>query len=215
MWMRLSRTSVTPLRKQPKRLSHAGIETTAFRDEMQSVNPSIKPYCSLLRETTQVWLLQLCLPSLTGSGGLMEEAVRSIDFLHSSRKAGSILNNLTGRSRHSPRHCPVSANAITSQLVRNGRYEAVDRKSSRLVFQEVSDLWRATTPNPVNISDICSQREFTAVLQHLKPGKAPGPDFICPELIIYAGAPLKSCLHEFISSCLCRLKFLRSGEERL
>ena len=81
------------------------------------------------------------------------EAVRSTDFSHSSRKAWSILNNLTGRSQHSPRHCTVSANAIASQLVRNGKYEAVDHKSSRLVFQEVSDLWRATTPDAVNISD--------------------------------------------------------------
>ena len=109
------------------------------------------------------------------------EAVRSIDFSHSSRKAWSILNNLTGRSRHSPRHCPISANAIASQLVRNGKYEAVDRKSSRLVSQEVSDLWRATTPDAVNISDNFSQRKFTAAFQHLKPGKAPGPDSICPE----------------------------------
>ena len=109
-----------------------------------------------------------------------------------SRKAWSILNNLTGRSRHSPRHCPVSADAIASQLVRNGKYEAVDRKSSRLVFQEVSDLWRATTPDAVNISDNFSQREFAAALQHLKPGKAPGPDSICPELILHAGAALKS-----------------------
>ena len=70
MWMRLTRTSVTSLRKQPKRLSHAGIETTIFRVGMQSVNPSIKPFCSLLRETTQVWLLQLCLPSLTENGGI-------------------------------------------------------------------------------------------------------------------------------------------------
>ena len=62
--------SVTPLRKQPKRLSHAGIEITIFRVGMQSVNPSIKPLCSLLRETTQVWLLQLCLPNLTKSGGI-------------------------------------------------------------------------------------------------------------------------------------------------
>ena len=92
------------------------------------------------------------------------EAVRSIDFSHSSRKAWSILNNLTGRSRHSPRHCPVSADAIASQLVRNGKYEAIDRKSSRLVFQKVSDLWRATTPDAVNISDNFSQREFTAAL---------------------------------------------------
>ena len=137
------------------------------------------------------------------------EAVRSIDFSHSSRKAWSILNNLTGRSRHSPRHCPVSADAIASQLVRNGKYEAVDRKSSRLVFQEVSDLWRATTPDAVNISDNFSQREFAAALQHLKPGKAPGPDSICPELILHAGAALKSWLRDFISSCLRRLKILK------
>ena len=68
MWTRLTRTSVTPLRKHPKRLSHAGIEITIFHVGMQSVNPSIEPFCSLLRETTQVWLLQLCLPSLIGSG---------------------------------------------------------------------------------------------------------------------------------------------------
>ena len=205
--MQLTRTSVTSLRKQPKRLSHAGIETTIFRVGMQSVNLSIKPFCSLLRETTQAWLLQLCLPSLTESGGF--EAVRSIDFSHSSRKAWSILNNLTGRSRHSPRHCPVSADAIASRLVRNGKYEAVDRKSSRLVSQEVSDRWRVTTPDAVNISDKFSQREFTAALQHLKPGKAPGPDSICSELILHAGAALKSWLRDlrdFLSSCLRRLK---------
>ena len=110
------------------------------------------------------------------------EAVRSISFSHSSRKAWGILNNLTGRSRHSPRHCPVSANAIASQLVRNRKYKAVDRKSSRLVSQEVSDLWRATTPDAVNISDNFTQREFTMALQHLKPGKALGPDSICSML---------------------------------
>ena len=58
------------LRKQPKRLSHAGIEITIFCVGIQSVNPSIKPFCSLLRETTRAWLLQLCLPSLTESGGI-------------------------------------------------------------------------------------------------------------------------------------------------
>ena len=134
------------------------------------------------------------------------EAVWSIDFSHSSRKAWSILNNLTGRSRHSPRHHPISADAIASQLFRNGKYEVVDRKSSRLVSQEVSDLWRATTPDAVNISDIFSQREFAAALQHLKPGKALGPDSICSELILHAGAALKSWLCDFLSSCLCQLK---------
>ena len=116
------------------------------------------------------------------------------------------MNNLTGRSRHSPRHCPVSADAIASQLVRNGKYEAVDHKLSRLIFQKVSDLWRATTPDAVNISDNFSQREFAATLQHLKPGKAPGPDSISPELILYAGAALKSWLRDFLFSCLRQLK---------
>ena len=119
------------------------------------------------------------------------------------------MNNLTGRSRYSPRHCPVSADAIASQLVRNGKYEAVDCKSSRLVSQEVSDLWRATTPNAVNISDNFSQRKFAAALQHLKLGKAPGPDSICSELILHAGAALKSWLRDFLSSCLRRLKILK------
>ena len=70
--------------------------------------------------------------------------------------------------------------------------------SHRLVFQEVSDLWRATTPDAVNISDNFSQREFAAALQHLKPGKALGPDSIYPELILHAGVALKSWLREFL-----------------
>ena len=68
--MRLTRTSITPLTRQPKRLSHAVIEITIFRVGMRSVNLSIKFSCSLLRKTTPVWLLQLCLPSLTECGGI-------------------------------------------------------------------------------------------------------------------------------------------------
>ena len=88
------------------------------------------------------------------------EAVRSIDFSHSSRKACCILNNLTGRSRHSPRHCPVSADATASQLVRNGRYEDINRESSRLVSQEVPELWRTTSKSLLNISGNFTSVEF-------------------------------------------------------
>ena len=70
----------------------------------------------------------------------------------------------------------------------------------------MSDLWRATTPDALNISDNFSQREFAAPLQHLKPGKAPGPDYICPEFILHVGAALKSWLRDFFSSCLRQLK---------
>ena len=126
-------------------------------------------------------------------------------------------DNLTGRSRHSPRHCPVSADAIASQLVRYGKYEVVDHKSSRLFSQKVSDLWRATTPDPVNITDNFSQKEFAAALQHLKPGKALGPDSICSDIIIHAGAALKSWLRDYLSlsSCLRRLKIPKIGRRAL
>ena len=68
------------------------------------------------------------------------------------------------------------------------------------------DLWRATTPDAVNISDNFSQREFAAALQHLKPAKVPRPDSICSELILHAGDALKSWLRDFLSSCLRQLK---------
>ena len=118
------------------------------------------------------------------------EVVYNIDFSHSSRKAWSIINNLTGRSRHGPRHCPVSANAIGLQLVRNKKYEGFDRESSRLISQKLSERWKVSTPCLVNLSGDFLSREFAAVLQHLKPGKAPGPDSICPELI---HNPCRSC----------------------
>ena len=52
--------------------------------------------------------------------------------------------------------------------------------------------FESTTPDPVNISGTFLQRELTVALQPLKQGKALGPDSIFPELIIYAGAALKS-----------------------
>ena len=212
MWMRLTRTCITPLRKQQKKLS---------RGYRNNYIPCWDAECESLYKTF-LQSSQGDNSSLAATALLVKldkkrrdrwsEAVRSIDFSHSSRKAWSILNNLTGRSRHSLRDCPVSADAIASQLVRNGKYEAVDYKSSRLVSQEVSDLWRAITPDAVNISDNFSQRKFAAALQHLKLGKAPGPvDSICSELILYARAALKS----WILPVCADSKFPRSGEERL
>ena len=104
------------------------------------------------------------------------------------------------------RNCLVSANAIAAQLVRNGKYEGVDRESSPLISQEVSDHWRALIPSPVNLSGDFSSTDFAAALQHVKPGKAPGPYSICPKLIIHAGTALKSWLRGFLSSCLRQLK---------
>ena len=120
------------------------------------------------------------------------EPVQTIDFSHNSQQAWSISNNLTGRTRRSPRHCAVSANAIVSQLIGNGIYEGIDRESSRLISQEVSDLWRATPTSPVNISESFTSQEFAAARKHLKPGKTSDSDSICSDLITHAGSALKS-----------------------
>ena len=50
------------------------------------------------------------------------EAVNAIDFTNSSQLAWNPINKLTGRTRQSYRPCPISANSIASQLVKNGTY---------------------------------------------------------------------------------------------
>ena len=212
MWIRPTRTFAIPSAKQPRKLSHAVVVTPTFAETFGR-GPHAK--CEALYQT----FLQTPAGDQSSRAATAlitwldkkrrdrwSEAVRNIDFSHSSRKAWSIINNLTGRSRHSPRNCSVSANAIAAQLVRNGKYEGVDRESSRLISQEVSDRWRALIPSPVNPFGDFSPREFAAALQHVKLGKAPGPDSICPELIIHAGTALKSWLRGFLSSCLRQLK---------
>ena len=60
--------------------------------------------------------------------------------------------------------------------------------------------------NAINISGDFSPGEYAGALHHLTPGKAPGRDFICQELLIHAGLGLKSWLRGFFSSCLRQLK---------
>ena len=74
------------------------------------------------------------------------------------------------------------------------------------VSREVSELWKIPTPPDHNISEEFSDNELTSALNLLKPGKAPSPDHICLEFILYGGKALKSWLREFLSSCLHHLK---------
>jgi len=68
------------------------------------------------------------------------EAVESIDFMHSSRLAWTTINNLTGRSTNSHHPCPITANSILSQIVKNGTCKTKYLESDRLVNIEESDL---------------------------------------------------------------------------
>ena len=81
-----------------------------------------------------------------------------------------------------------------------------DRKFVRLVTSEVSDLCRVLTPDGQSLSSDFTIEELKSALQRLKPGKAAGSDSISPELILHVGSEIKSCLCEFLSSCLSNLK---------
>jgi len=110
-----------------------------------------------------------------------EEVVNSIDFSDSSRKAWRTINKLTGRSGCSFHQCPVSANSIASQVVKNGAHKTGDRKSTTMVNKELSDLWKIPTPEGYSISEPFRPEELAAALGRLKPGQSPGSDAVFPE----------------------------------
>ena len=66
---------------------------------------------------------------------------------------------------------------------------------------EVSDLWMVLTPGGQSLPGDFTVEELTSDLQHLKPGKAPGPHSTCPELVLHAGSEMKSWLCKFLYSC--------------
>jgi len=135
-----------------------------------------------------------------------EETVNSIDFSHPSRKAWRTINKLTGRSGRSSRQCPVSANSIASQLVKNGAHKTGSLESTRLVSKQLSDLCKIPKPEGHNISEPFRPEEFAAALRCLKPGKSPGLDTIFPEFILHAGLALKSWYCDFLNSSMHQLK---------
>jgi len=138
--------------------------------------------------------------------GRWEEAVNSIDFLHSSRKVWRTVNKLTGRFGRFFHQCPISANSIAPQLVKNGAEETRDCKSTRLVNKQLSDLWKIPTPEGHSISEPFRPKELAAVLRCPKPEKSPGLDSIFLEFKLPAGSALKPWFCDFLSSCTRQLK---------
>ena len=90
-------------------------------------------------------------------------------------------------------HAIKASDALLAVLnqYKTGNTRVKIEKSLDSLRGELSDFWRATVPDAVNISVDFSPQEFAAAPHHLKPGKASGPDSICPELLIHAGPGLK------------------------
>ena len=132
------------------------------------------------------------------------EVVASVYFTHSSRKAWQTINKLTGRSAtHSG--CPVTANAIASQLQNNIRFPDADRDFARWTSREVTSLSRAATAD-ANLSSDFTVEELEAAIKKLKSGKAPGRDNIHPEFVIHQSAKTTAWLCSFFTSCFRRSK---------
>ena len=135
-----------------------------------------------------------------------EEAVNSIDFSHSSRKAWRTISKLTGRYGRSSRLWCVSEISIASQLLKNGAYRTGGREHTRLVNKELSDRWKISTPEGHIISEPFRPEEFVAAFRRLTPGTSPGLDSIFPEFILHAGSALKSWFCDFLTSSMRQLK---------
>ena len=192
--MRPTNTSATLLSTQRKNQFHTVIGKTTDYAGMRSVRSLNTVASALLARLDKRRRKRL------------SKTFNAIDFRQFSPLAWNAINNLTGRTIQSYCLCPISASSIASQLVKNGTYKTNDREFTRLVFKEVSELCRISTPAGKCISGDFSPKEFARSHQLLQPGKALGPDSICSELIIHAGAALKSWLNNFLSSCMCQLK---------
>ena len=57
---------------------------------------------------------------------------------------------------------------------------------------KVSELCRAITPSDNFLIEHFTSIEFAAALRKIKLSKPPGPDHICPKLILHASPVIKS-----------------------
>ena len=125
-----------------------------------------------------------------------EETVTSIDFTHSSRKAWSTINRLSGLSSK-PKPCLVTANSIASVLVENGKWrdKSADSKRHTIVSQPASP----GLSGPVTLEQLMDS------IIHMKNGKARGIDLFHTEFIKHLGFHALNWLRLFLSNCLSTL----------
>ena len=211
MLWRLIRTFAVPLSKWPKGPSHKVAETTMYHGGIRSVTIFIAPSGKPPMGKNLAVLSQHCCPILTSEGTKVGMKPFILLASHTPAIKHGILRMgwQVGRAHL----LQMSTNSISSQVMRNGIFPVIDLESAWLMALEVSDLWRALTPDSHSFSSDFTIEELMSALQHLKPGKAPGPDSIYPHLILHAGTEMKSWLCESLYSCLLNLKIPKIWRE--
>ena len=99
----------------------------------------------------------------------------------------------------------MSANAIASQLLKNGRFTNPDLDFSRLIGKEEAEP-RKVDRKDVNMSTPFTIEELVEVLKSVEAGKAPGPDDVNPEFLLHTGDVAIKWLCQYMSTCLERCK---------
>ena len=174
----------------------------------KSARPSIAPSSELRCGLT---LIERLRPFYTGLGRKSRSGGRKLsipsNFSHSSRMAWRTVNKHSGRSGSSFHQCPVSANSIATQLVKNGTHRTGDRVSSRLVNKDLTDLRKIRTSEGHCISEPFRPEEISSAIRRLKPGKSPELHSIFPEIA------LRSWFCDFSVPACAFSNVQRSGEE--
>ena len=95
-----------------------------------------------------------------------------------------------------PTPCPITADAIVTQLISNGRFLNADKSFTRKTMGKC----RVFSAD-LNLSGDCINDEMVLAIKHLKPNKAPGIDNIHPSFILHQGSKATNWLRSFCSIC--------------
>jgi len=125
MLLRHIKTSAIPSLLQQKEQFYTATETSTSRVGMSMTSTKLFSGPHVVRH--QIPQQLLCLPDLTKSEKDVGQRLSNLSTLR-IRLAWTTIKHLTGRSRNSYRPCPITANSITSQLVKNGTYKHKDRE---------------------------------------------------------------------------------------
>jgi len=129
------------------------------------------------------------------------EAVSSIDFKYSSRKAWQCNNLLTGRTRKKIR-CPIDPNAIAKQIVQNGCFHRPNKTFTRSVLNELRTVRASDCNSNHHLGLPFTKTELEAALKATQSREAPGPDGVPNEGLTNCGETLLNWLLSFVNTCL-------------
>ena len=129
--------------------------------------------------------------------------IASIDLTHYSRQDWQTFNCLTGCTKKTA-SCPISANAIASLLIENGRHRSKNKQISNEVNAEIAALrQQSLTDHP--LKSAFTGLEILAAIGKLKCEKAQDPDRIALKFIINCIAQMTNWLKEFFSNYMIHL----------